>query len=86
VEVGDAADQRRAGDEVVAVRQQAGHQLYVAAVPLDQLVVGVAVVGLGDLPVLGEVVDAYDRVTPAEQLLNDVAADEPGRPADENLH
>jgi len=38
------------------------------------------------LAVLGEVVDAYDRVTPAEQLLNDVAADEPGRSADENLH
>ena len=36
VEVGDAADHRRAGDEVVAVRQQVGHQLDVAAVALDE--------------------------------------------------
>jgi hypothetical protein len=86
VEVGDATDQRCPGDEVLAVGQQAGHQLNVAAVPLNQLVVGVVVVRLGDLPVLREVIDAHDGVTPAEQLLNDVAADEPGRSADENLH
>ncbi len=33
VEVGDPADHGRAGDEVVAVRQQLGHQVHVRASP-----------------------------------------------------
>src|SRR5438046_717104 len=41
------------------------------------------VVGLADLPVLGEVVHPDDLVTPGEELLNDIAADEPGRAADQ---
>ena len=64
VEVADAADQRGAGDEVVAVGEQLGHQLDVAGVALDQAVRGVVVVALGDLAVLRVVVDADDVVAP----------------------
>ena len=83
VEVGDAADQRRAGDEVVAVAEQLGHQLGVAGVALDEVVVRVVVVGLRDRPVLREVVEPDDLVAAAQQLLDDVAADEAGRSSDE---
>jgi hypothetical protein len=85
VEVGDPADHRRAGDEVVAVGQQAGEQVDVTGVALDQRVVGVVVVGLGELAVLGEVVDADHGVAVGEQALHDIPADEPGRPGHEDL-
>jgi hypothetical protein len=62
VEVGDAPDHRRAGDEVVTVLQQPGHQLGVTSVTLDEPVVRVVVVGLPDLSVLREVIDPDDRV------------------------
>ncbi len=84
VEVGDAADHRRAGDEVVAVHQQLGHERGVLHVRLDQPVVGVVVVAAGDLAVLRVVVDADDGVARLQQLLHDVAADEAGRAADQN--
>jgi hypothetical protein len=76
VEVRDAADQGRAGDEVVAVGQQPRHQLHIAGVALDEVVVRVAVVGLDDRPVLGVVVDADHDVATAKQLFDDVTADE----------
>jgi hypothetical protein len=85
VEVGDAADHRRPGDEVVAVFEQAGHQLDVAAVTLDQRVVRIFVVGLLDPAVLGEVVDADNLITPVKQFFDEVPADEASRPADQNL-
>jgi hypothetical protein len=86
VEVGDAADEGGAGDEVVAVGEQFGHEVGVAAVALDQPVARVGVVGLGDLAVLGVVVDADHRVAAGEQLLHHVPADETGRTADQNVH
>ena len=56
--------------------EQLGHEVDVAGVALDEAVVGVVVVGLGDLAVLGVVVDADDRVARGQELLDDVAADE----------
>ena len=61
VEVRDPADHRRAGDEVVAVHEQVGHERRVLDVALDEPVAGVVVVGLRDRAVLGVVVDADHR-------------------------
>lgn len=85
VEVGDAPDQGRPGDEVVTVHQEFGHQLHIPGVALDEGVVGVLVIGLHDGAVLGVVVDAEHRVTAGQQLLDDVAANEPGRARDHDL-
>ena len=41
---------------------------------------------MADRTVLGEVVEADHLVPALEQLLDDVAADEPGRARDEHLH
>src|SRR6202044_3466246 len=85
VEVGDPADHRGAGDEVVTVGQQPGHQVDVARIALDELVVRVVVVGLGDLAVLGEVVDTHHGVAARQEFLDQVAADESSGPADQYL-
>ena len=66
--------------------EQLGHQVDVAGVALDEPVARVVVVGLRDLAVLGVVVDADDLVAAPQQLLDDVAADEAGRAADQDLH
>ena len=84
VEVGDAADHRRAGDEVVAREQQLGHQVGVPRVAFDQPVVRVGVVGLGDAPVLRVVVDPHDLVAAPQELFDDVTPDEAGRTAHED--
>ena len=77
VEVGDAADHRRAGDEVVAVGQQLAEQGRVLGVAADEAVAGDGPRRAGDLAVLREVVQPDDLVAGREQLLDDVAADEP---------
>ncbi len=77
MEVGDAADERGAGDEVVAVHEELGHELDVATVALDQRVARVVVERLLDRAVLREVVDPHHAVAAAEEVLDDVAADEP---------
>ena len=84
VEVGDPADQRRAGNHVVAVGQEPGDQVDVAGVALGEVVVGVVVVGLLHGAVLRVVVEAAHGVPAPEQLLDDVAADEAGRTGDED--
>ena len=61
------------------------HQRRRRGVVLVEVVVGVVVVGLLDLAVLGVVVDADDPVAAAEELLDDVAADEAGRARYEDL-
>ena len=84
VEVGDAADHRRAGHEVVAREQQLGHQLGVSRVAFDEPVVRVGVVRLGDAPVLRVVVDPHDLVAAPQELFDDVTPDEAGRTAHED--
>ena len=64
VEVRDAADHRRAGDEVVDVAGEVGEQVDVARVGLHQAVAGVVAVRLHHRPVLRVVVDA-DHAVPA---------------------
>jgi hypothetical protein len=85
VEVGDPADHRRARDHVVAVHGQLGEQLGVLGVTLDEPVAGVVVVTAPDGSVFAEVVDADDFVPGLQQLRDQVATDEPGRPGDEDL-
>jgi hypothetical protein len=85
VEVGDAADHRSTRDEVIALGQQLRYQSDVPGVALDEPVMGVIVVRLLDLPVLGEVVEAYHRVATFQQFFDDVPADETRGPADQNL-
>ena len=82
VEVGDPADHRGARDEVVAVGQQFGQQADVPGVTLDKPVARIVVVGLPDLPVLREVVQACHRVAALEQFLYYVPADEASGSAD----
>ena len=65
--------------------EQLGHQLDVACVAFDQAVAGIVVVGVRDPAVLRVVVDADDLVPAREELLHDVAADEAGRTADDDL-
>jgi hypothetical protein len=84
MEIRDPADHRRARDEMVGVRQQAGHQVDVARVALDQRVMRVIVVGARDRPVLRVVVDADDVGPASQQLLHEIAADESGGTADDD--
>ena len=87
MEVGDAADHRRSGDEVIAVRDQLGHEAEVAAVALDEAIPRVRVVGPGDRSVLREVVDPDDLVAALQELLYEIAADEAGGTAhDDRAH
>jgi hypothetical protein len=85
VEVRDAPDQCRAGDEVVAVGKQRGEQFDIARVALDESVIGILVVVSNDPAVLGQVVDPDDFVATSQQLSNDIAANEAGRAGDQNL-
>src|SRR5215467_6055635 len=85
VKVGDPADHRRAGDDVVDARGKVGQEGGVLGVAFDQPVVRMAVVRAPHRPVLAEVVDAYDLVAGLEQLGDEVAADESARAGDENL-
>ena len=86
VEVADPADHRGGGDDLVAVRRELGQERDVLGVALDEPVARMAVVGLREAAVLAEVVDADDLVARLEQLRHEVAADEPGRAGDEDLH
>ena len=85
MEIGDTADQRRAGDEVVGVHEQLGHEIDVANVALHEGVARVVVVGPGNRPVLRVVVDADDLMPAPEQLLHEITADETGGTADDDL-
>jgi hypothetical protein len=86
VEVRDPADHGGAGHEVVAVLEQPTEQVDITGIAFDEVVRGVVVVGLGNPSVLRIVVDADDLVTAAEELLDQVAADEPGRTGHQDLH
>src|SRR5262249_39668977 len=86
VEVRDAPDHRRAGDEVVAVREQLLEEAGVLRVALHELEPRMPVVGLRDAPVLAEVVEADDLPAVLEELGDEVARDEPVRAGDEGLH
>src|SRR5207247_3753037 len=59
---------------------------HVLGVAADETVPGVPPARLRDLSVLGEVIEADDVVAVGEQLLHEVAADEPGGARDEHLH
>src|SRR5262249_27214968 len=85
VEVGDSADHRGTGDEVVAVGDELSHQLDVARVTLDEPVVRLAVVGVAAGAVLGVVAHAHHLVAALQQLLYDVAADEARRAGDQDF-
>ena len=85
VEVGDPPDHCRACDEVIASGQQPCEQLGIAGVTLDELEALGMVVGLGYRTVLGEVVDADHLVAAAQEFLDHVAANETGRPGDQDL-
>jgi hypothetical protein len=82
VEVGDAADHRSAGDNLVAVHGKLGQELSVFGVALDQAVARVSVEAALERSVLAVVVDADDLVTGAEQLGNEITADESGGSGD----
>ena len=63
-----------------------GQQLDVARVAFDERVArDRSSYACADRAVLREVVEADDLVPAAEQLLHDVAADEPGRAGDQHL-
>ena len=85
VEVGDPADHRGPGDEVVAVGQQVGEQAGVARVALDEPEPRMAVVAVRHRAVLRVVVEPHHRVPAAEQLLDHVPADEARRSGDQHL-
>jgi hypothetical protein len=65
VEVGDAADHRRACDNLVAVHRQLRQELGVLGIALDQPVTRVRVIAVLERPVLAVVVDAHDLMTGA---------------------
>ncbi len=85
VEVGDAADHRRARDQLIAVRGQLGQQLRVFRVALDELVAGVVVEAALDRAVFAEVVNADDLVPGLQEVGDEISADEPGGAGDEDL-
>ena len=80
VEVADAADHRRGRDDLVDIGRQLGHQRDVLGVALDEPVARMVVVRLGQAAVLAEVVEPDDLVAGVEQLVDEVAVDEPGAP------
>jgi hypothetical protein len=84
VEVGDPPDHGGSGDEVVAVGEQLREEVGVAGIGHDQAVVGMVVVRLRDRTVLRVIVDADDAVTARQQLLDDIAADEPRGSTDQD--
>jgi hypothetical protein len=86
VEQGDTADDGRAGDKLVAVGEQVAEQADVLGVALDLAEVGVVTEGPLDGAVLGEVVEADDLMSGPQQILDQIARDEPGRAGDEDLH
>ena len=67
-----------------ASAEQFHHERRVGHVAAHQPVVRVVVVAAGHLAVLGEVVDADHPVPGAQQLFDDVSADEPRRPGHEH--
>ena len=85
VEVADPADHRGRGDDLIDVGRQLRHQPDVLRVALDEPVARVVVVRLRDPAVLAEVVQTDDLVTRLQQVRDEIAADEAGRPGDENL-
>ena len=85
MKIADAADECGARDEVVTIRCQLRHQRHVGAVPDDELIVGTVVVALGDLAVLGVVVDPHHLVAAFEQFFHHVSTNEPGRTGNEHL-
>src|SRR6202042_3065636 len=82
VEIGDAADQGRGCDEVVAVGQQLRHQPDVAGVALNEPVARMVVVGLHDPAVLGQVIYPGHRVPAPQQFPDEISADKARRSAD----
>ena len=86
VEERDPADDRRAGDELVAVGQQLLQQADVLGVAGDAAVARVGVVAALDGPVLGVIVEADDLVSRRQEFLDQIARDESGRAGDEDLH
>ncbi len=86
VEVADAADHRRRGDDLVAVGRERPQQPGVLRVALHEPVAGMVVVRTDERPVLAEVVDADDVVAGLEQLGDEIAVDEAGGAGDEDLH
>src|SRR5438034_1163035 len=84
MEVRDPADERGARDELVAVHQQVLEESRVANIALDEAVARVVVIGFRDLPVLRVVVDTYDLVPAAKELIHHIAPDEPRRPGDKH--
>jgi hypothetical protein len=68
VEIGDAADHRRARDELIAVRRQLGQQLWVLCIALDEAVARVVVEASLDRAVLAEVVNSDDLVAGLQEI------------------
>ena len=83
VEIGDSADHRGAGNDLVALGRELGQQLRVFGVALDQPVAGVVVEAARDRAVLAEVVDADDLVAGQQQVGDKIAADEAGSAGDQ---
>ena len=86
VEVADAADHRGRGHHLIRIGSELGHERAVLGIALDESIPRVVVVALGHPPVLAEVVEPHDLVAGGQQLLDEVATDEPGSAGDEHLH
>src|SRR5262249_2503199 len=70
----------------ITVGNQPVQQLDILRIALREMIVRVTVVALGDRTVFAEIIDPDDHVAGREQLLDQIAADEPRRAGDQDLH
>ena len=80
VEVGDAADPGRPGDQVIARPDQLLHQGRVGGVAFDERVSRVVLVALLHHAVFRVVVQAHHLVAVLQQLVDEIAGNESGVP------
>src|SRR5215207_7602643 len=86
VEIGDTADPGGAGQEVVAVRELLLQEVRVPRVRPEEVIAGMVLEAPLDDAIFREVVEADDLVAGLQELLYDIAGDEPRRPGDQDFH
>src|SRR5438128_8298316 len=86
VKQGDASDDRRAGDEMIAIGQQLIEERRIFRVSSNEAVTRMIGVAALQRTVLREIVESDDFIIRAQQFLDEITGDEASCSSDENLH